>query len=105
MQAMARKMFVTTVDGLRALRVGGMAAVEVGVEASRSTDVRSVELARRAGAIAHGDVRGREALGLSHELTRQVEAAEHRARSLACAAGRCEESRRAAALDFVGAVA
>jgi len=81
------------------------AGVETGVEASRSVDVRSVELARRAGAIAHADLRGREVLGLSHELTRQIEAAERRARSLAGAGGRCEESRRAAALDFVGAVA
>ncbi len=82
-----------------------MSAVQGGVEASRSAEVRSAELARRAGAIAHGDVRGREALGLSRELTRRIEAAEVRARSLAGAGGRCDESRRGAALEFVGAVA
>lgn len=82
-----------------------MAAVEDGVEAPRSGEVHTAELARRAGAIAHGGLRGREALGLSLELTCQIDAAEHRARSLAGAGGRCEESRRGAALDFVGAVA
>jgi signal transduction histidine kinase len=79
--------------------------VEDGVAASRSAEVNTGELARRAGAIAHGDLRGREALDLSPELTLQTEAAEGRARSLAGAGGRCEQSRREAALDFVGAVA
>jgi signal transduction histidine kinase len=82
-----------------------MAAVEDGVEESRSAELRGAELARRAGAIAHGEVRERGALGLSDELARQIESAERRARSLAAAGGRCEESRRGAALDFVGAVA
>jgi signal transduction histidine kinase len=82
-----------------------MAAVEDGVEALPDAELRGAELARRAAAIAHGDVRGREALGLSRELTRRIDAAERHARSLAGAGGRCEESRRAAALDFVAAVA
>lgn len=82
-----------------------MAAVEDGVEAARSVEGRGAELARRAGAIAHGDVRERGILGLSNELARQIESAECRARSLAAAGGRCEESRRGAALDFVGTVA
>jgi len=82
-----------------------MAAVEDGVETPRSIQVRTAELARRAGAIAHGDVRGREALGLPPNLTRRIEAAERRARSLARAGGRSDESRRGAAIDFVGAVA
>jgi signal transduction histidine kinase len=64
-----------------------------------------VELARRAAAIAHDDHRGRQALDLSPELTRLIEAAELRARALANAGGHCDESRRAAALDFVAGVA
>src|SRR5690348_17130534 len=96
---------VTAVDGSPGQRAGGMAAVEDGVETPRSIQVRTAELARRADAIAHGDVRGREALGLPPNLTRWIEAAERRARSLARAGGRSDESRRGAAIDFVGAVA
>src|SRR5437868_3601026 len=84
---------VKTVGVLRGQRVGAMAAVEDGVEESRSAEVHGVEVARRAGAIAHGEVRERGALGLSDELARQIESAERRARSLAAAGGRCEESR------------
>jgi signal transduction histidine kinase len=82
-----------------------MTALGVGVHAPRGAKVPGAELARRAAAIAHGDLRGREALGLSPDLTDRIEAAERRARLLAVAGGHCEESRRGAALDFVAGAA
>ena len=82
-----------------------MAAAKDRVQPAPRVGTCSVELARRAAAIAHSDLRSRQALDLAPELTSRLEAAEIRAHALASAGGHCDESRRGAALDFVTAVA
>jgi signal transduction histidine kinase len=62
------------------------------------------KLARRAAALAHGDAHSGDALALPRDLARRIAAAERRAHSLASAGGDSEESRRAAAVDFVAVV-
>ena len=81
-----------------------MAAAKDRVEPTPQVGTCSAELARRAGAIAHGDRRQRRTPGPSTELMSRIDAAEQRARALAAAGGHCEESRRGAALGFVAAV-
>jgi signal transduction histidine kinase len=63
------------------------------------------ELVRRAASLARGARSEPAELRLPASLARRVDAAEQRARSVADAGGGCEESRRAAALDFVAGVA
>jgi signal transduction histidine kinase len=87
-----------------AVVAGDLLSVVRGAEEAPEQAAAHAEIARRAASLANGDRRRRQALALPDAVVNQVEAAGRRARSLIRAGGGCEESRRAAAVDFVAAV-
>jgi signal transduction histidine kinase len=79
------------------------ALARVGEEGLEEASPHRAEIARRAGAIAHGTRRRRLDLALSADVSVKIDAEDRRAQALVVAGGGCAESRRTAALEFAAA--